>query len=264
MQVIDITHEISPQDVRAGGLALARSAQYLAPGVVLGVVDPTVGGTRRAIAVEVGSGSSVLVGPDNGLLAPAVAMVGGADRAVELTAERYHLEAPGPTFAGRDVFAPVAANLCLGVDLTEVGTLIDVASLTPAMVPVSRIEGTKIQAEVLWIDRYGNVQLNLGPDDITSLGDTIRLTIGGIGHNARKTFTYSDMQGEEIGVLLDSYGLVALSVNRGSAALALSCLEGDAVTLETVALETGATRDSSAKLSATQVPVQLQSTRMGS
>src|SRR4051812_25740095 len=121
VRVIDLTHEIEPHDIRGGGLALARSAQYLAPGIVLAVVDPGVGTPRRAIAIEVGEGQSFLVGPDNGLLAPAVAMVGGADRAVELTNDEYHLPAPGPTFAGRDIFAPVAAHLALGVPLEEFG-----------------------------------------------------------------------------------------------------------------------------------------------
>ncbi|MCY4164136.1 MAG: SAM-dependent chlorinase/fluorinase [bacterium] len=230
--VIDITHEISPQDVRAAGLALARSAQYLAAGVVLAVVDPGVGGNRRAVAVEVGGGSSVLVGPDNGLLAPAVAMVGGADRAVELTQAEYHLPAPGHTFAGRDVFAPVAAHLCLGVQLTQVGTPIDVASLTPAMMPVSRTEGNQIHAEVLWIDRYGNVQLNLDPTELQALGDIIAVTVADMSHNARRVDAYSQLQGQEIGLLVDSYGLVALSVNSGSAALALGCVEADAVVVE--------------------------------
>src|SRR5437868_6539817 len=131
--VIDLTHDIDPHDVRGGGLALARSAQYLVPGVVLAVVDPGVATTRRAIAVEVGDGQSVLVGPDNGLLAPAVAMVGGAGRAVVLNNNEYHLPAPGPTFAGRDVFAPVAAYLCTGVDLAELGELVDPISLMPGL-----------------------------------------------------------------------------------------------------------------------------------
>ena len=98
--VIDVTHEVPRHDVRAGGLTLARAAQYLAPGVVLAVVDPGVGTDRRAIAVEVGDGESVLVGPDNGLLAPAVAMVGGATRASSLTNPEHRLEAPGPPSTG--------------------------------------------------------------------------------------------------------------------------------------------------------------------
>lgn len=230
--VVDITHDISPHDVRAGGLALARSAQYLVPGVVVAVVDPGVGGSRRAVAVEVGDGTSVLIGPDNGLLAPAVAMVGGASRAAELTAEHYHLVSPGPTFAGRDVFAPVAAQLCLGADLEDLGTLIPVHSLTPGVVPVSRVDGDQIYAEVLWVDRFGNLQLNLDPAEIELLGAALRLTAGGIGRNARRVHSFSGLESGEIGVLVDSYGLVAIAVNRGSAALELSCVEGDSITVE--------------------------------
>ena len=103
--IVDVTHGIAPHDVRAGALALARSAQYLCPGVVLAVVDPGVGTDRKAVAVEVGGGISVLVGPDNGLLASAVAMVGGATRAVELKNTDYQLPRIGSTFDGRDVFA---------------------------------------------------------------------------------------------------------------------------------------------------------------
>ncbi|MEQ1787398.1 MAG: SAM-dependent chlorinase/fluorinase, partial [Acidimicrobiales bacterium] len=83
--VIDLSHEIPAYDVRAGSLTLGRAAQYLCPGVVLAIVDPGVGTERRAIAVEVGGGQSYLVGPDNGVLASAVAMSGGATAVVELT-----------------------------------------------------------------------------------------------------------------------------------------------------------------------------------
>src|SRR5436305_7194884 len=96
--VIDICHDIPAHDVRAGSLTLARAAQYLPAGVVLAVVDPGVGSARRAVAVEAGEGEAVFVGPDNGLLASAVAMASGARRAVELTNDEYHLPAPGPTF----------------------------------------------------------------------------------------------------------------------------------------------------------------------
>ena len=250
--VVDITHDIAPHDVRAGGLALARSAQYLVPGVVLAVVDPGVGGPRRAVAVEVGDGASVLVGPDNGLLAPAVAMVGGATRAVELTADHLHVASPGPTFAGRDVFAPVAAHLCAGTRLDEVGTDIPVHSLTPGVVPVSRTEGERIHAEVLWIDRFGNLQVNLDPAEIESLGDGVRLTVGDVGRNVRRVSTYGDLERGEMGVLVDSYGLVAVSVNRGSAALELSGVEGDAVTFEPA---------DSAPATPFHTPVQLQPRR---
>jgi S-adenosyl-L-methionine hydrolase (adenosine-forming) len=177
--VIDVTHAIEPHDVRGGGLALARSAQYLCPGVVLAVVDPGVGSNRRPVAIEVGDGASILVGPDNGLLAPAVAMVGGATAAVELTNSDYHLPAPGPTFAGRDIFAPVAANLCLGVPLSELGRTLDPGELVPGVLPISRVEGDALVAEVLWVDRFGNLQLNVDPGDIESYGPRVRLRFAG-------------------------------------------------------------------------------------
>src|SRR6478609_11205578 len=104
LQVIDITHDVPAFDVRAGALALVRAVQYIPDGVVLAVVDPGVGTDRRCVAVEVENG--YLVGPDNGLLAPAVAMLGGPRRVVELTSPEYQLPSPGPTFAGRDVMAP--------------------------------------------------------------------------------------------------------------------------------------------------------------
>ena len=183
--VLDLTHEIPPHDVRAGSLALVRAIQYLPSGVVVAVVDPGVGTQRRAIAVEVAGGEGVLVGPDNGLLAPAAAMAGGAERAVSLTDTSYHLAAPGATFAGRDVFAPVAAHLCNGVDLAELGEAVDPVTLLPQVVPVSREEGGELVGEVLWVDRFGNAQLNVGPEDVDGWGDQIQLRFGDTVRTAR-------------------------------------------------------------------------------
>jgi hypothetical protein len=230
--VIDICHEIAPHDVRAGGLTLARSAQYLAPGVVLAVVDPGVGTSRRPVAVEVGDGDSMLVGPDNGLLAPAVAMVGGATRAFVLDRAEYHLPSPGPTFAGRDVFAPVAAQLCLGVEPTELGTEVDPATLLPGVLPVTRVEDGVLAAEVLWVDRFGNVQLNVDPDELEGVGDRIRLRFGEQTRSARRVTAYDELRTGEVGLLVDSYGLVSIAVPRGSAAMVLRLGTGDAVGLD--------------------------------
>ena len=232
--VIDITHEIAPHDVRGGGLALARSTQYLVPGVVLAVVDPGVGTERRAVAVEVGDGQSVLVGPDNGLLAPAVAMVGGAGRAVSLTNADYQLPAPGPTFAGRDVFAPAAAHLCTGVDLAELGEAVDPASLMPGLLPVVREEGGRMIAEVLWVDRFGNAQLNIDPGDLAGWGDHIRLRIGDSSRVATVADTYDALGAGEVGLVVDSYGLVSVAVARASAADLLDAPAGTQVILEPV------------------------------
>lgn len=231
VRVVDLTHGIPRQDVRSGALALARSAQYLAPGVVVAVVDPGVGTGRRAVAVEVGDGASVLVGPDNGLLAPAVALVGGATAAVELTNPDYQLPAPGATFDGRDVFAPVAAHLCTGVPLAEVGEPIDPATMVPLVVPVTReIEGG-LEAAVLWVDGYGNVQLNVDPADLASYGEQVAVHVGGRTLAARRAVAYGDLAPGGVGLVVDSYGLMSLSVDHGSAAEELGLRAGDAVVL---------------------------------
>jgi S-adenosylmethionine hydrolase len=231
--VIDVTHEVPPHDTRAGSLALARSVQYLAPGVVLAVVDPGVGTARRAIAVEVGEdGEGVFVGPDNGLLAGAVAMTGGATRAVELSNGEYHLEAPAPTFAGRDIFAPAAAHLANGVELTEFGELIDPLGLMPGIVPLSRDEDGGVAAEVLWIDRFGNVQLNVDPGDIAGWGDRVALQWANQRRVAKRAMTYDDLGPGDIGLVVDSYGLVSIAIDRGSAAEQLNLHPSEAVRLE--------------------------------
>lgn len=229
--VIDLTHDIAPYDVRAAGLLLARSAPWLCPGVVLAVVDPGVGTERRAIAVEVGDGASVLVGPDNGLLAPAVAMCGGATRAVELADDEYHLESPGPTFAGRDVFAPAAAHLCTGVDLAELGPAVDPITLFPGVLPVTREEDGGLVAEVLWVDRFGNAQLNVDPDEIDGWGDRLHVRVGSTVRTAARVRAFAELGTGEIGVLVDADGLVALVADRHAAADELGITTGDAVTL---------------------------------
>ena len=230
--VVDVTHGVPPHDVRAGSLALVRSVQYLAPGVVLAVVDPGVGTDRRAVAVEVGEGEAVFVGPDNGVMAAAVAMVGGSSRAVELTNEAYQLAAPGPTFAGRDVFAPAAAHLCNGVDLAELGEPVDPVSLRPGILPLSRQEDDKLVGEVLWVDRFGNVQLNVGPDEIDALGERVTIRWGADqARTARRAPTYGALKTGEVGLVVDSYGLLSVALDRRSAADELRLRPGDAVTL---------------------------------
>lgn len=218
VRVIDINHNVPPFDIRSGGLTLARASQYMAPGVVLAVVDPGVGSPRRGVAVEVGDGQAVFVGPDNGVLAPAVAMVGGATRAVELNKSEYHLEAPGPLFAGRDIFAPVAARLCEGIPLEEVGTLIDPVSLLPGIFPISDIKDGEIHGEVLWVDRYGNAQLNIDPESVAALGDVVEIEVDGRTRSATIVHHFTELGPGAIGIATDSYGFASLVTVQGSAA----------------------------------------------
>ena len=237
-RITDLTHGIAPFDVRAGSLALVRSIGYVPEGVVVAVVDPGVGTERRAVAIEVGEGAGVLVGPDNGLLAPAVALAGGAGRAVVLDNPTFHLETPGATFAGRDVFAPVAAHLCNGVDLSELGSAVDPAALMPGTIPLPRHEGDEVIAEVLWVDRFGNCQINVGSEELPSswgavltlrLDDPTSVT-GSVRRSVRRCSTFGEIGGG-IGLVADSHGLLAVCLDRASAAAELGIGEGDQVVL---------------------------------
>ena len=250
VKVIDVTHGIPHFDIRSGGLALARSAQYLSPGVVLAVVDPGVGTQRRAVAVEVGGGESVLVGPDNGLLAPTVALVGGADRAVSLTEINYQLPAPGPTFAGRDIFGPAAAHIASGVDLSELGDEVEVSSLIPGLMPITSKENDGLHAEVLWVDQYGNAQINLDPTELEIKENEINhfeIKTAGLSRIAKKVETFEELGGGELGLTIDSYGLVALVIGRGSAAEEMKINTGNQVIIS-----------SAENFSAQSVPVVLK------
>lgn len=233
--VVDLTHEIPPFDVRAGSLALARAIPYVPSGVVLAVVDPGVGTSRRALAIEVAGGEGVFVGPDNGLLAPAIAMAGGAERCVSLTDERYHLPSPSATSAGRDVYASVAAHLCNGVDLAELGEAVDPDVLMPGVVPLPRDEAGVVVCEVLWVDRFGNCQLNVGPDEVAHLGDPVRVSAGDPADPtvrvAARVRAYADAGVGAVGLMADGSGMVSLVLDRRSAADELRIAAGDQVTL---------------------------------
>lgn len=233
VRVVDITHDVAPFDVRAGALALVRAVQYLPEGIVLAVVDPGVATERRCIAVEVGGG--VLVGPDNGLLTPAVAMLGGPLQVVSLTNVEYQLAAPGPTFAGRDVMAPAAAHLANGVAITELGDVVEASALQPGILPVPEEHDGAWHCDVLWIDRFGNCQLNLDPDELAAHGvgpgTTVEIRVGEQVRRARWVRAFADARPSELVLLVDSYGLFALALDRRSAADELAVRAGAAVTL---------------------------------
>jgi len=226
-RVIDLTHDVPRGNVRAGALALLRAVQYLPDGVVLAVVDPGVGTGRRAIAVA--TSRAFFVGPDNGLLAPAVAMVGGADRFVSLESAAYRLPGAGSTFDGRDVFAPAAAVLASGeADLADLGPEVDPGSVTPLLLPlVSHGEGW-VSGEVWWIDNYGNAQTNVSPEDLELAGmrpgSPVVLRAGATEHAVEWTTGYGT--GSAPIVHCDSHGLMAIAVPRGRADEALHLSEG--------------------------------------
>lgn len=220
-RVIDVGHDFAPGDVRGAAFALMRAIQYLPEGVALAVVDPGVGTDRRAIAARTSWG--LFVGPDNGLLAPAVAIVGGADLIVSIEDPRFRLPAEGETFHGRDVFGPAAAVLASGeASIEDMGPVVDPRSVTPMVVPlVESDEFGGIRGEVLWIDRFGNAQTNVSPADLASLrlapGDEVSMVIAEADHALRWCTAYADVAPGEGLLHTDSYGQIAIAVHAGRA-----------------------------------------------
>jgi len=235
VRIIDLTHGITRGDVHGGAMALTRAIQFMPDGVILAVVDPGVGTGRKAVAVRTPVG--YFVGPDNGLLAPAVAMVGGADLAVAIEDEAFILPSPGATFHGRDVFAPAAAVLASGeASIEDLGPLLSPETLTPLLIPLSERTGdSSIKATVLWVDSFGNVQLNVGPKDLNDLGLSVGddVSLGREMSEYRVTWgnTYGDAEDGEPIIHVDSHGQIALAVRSGRAADDFDVAVGDGLVI---------------------------------
>jgi S-adenosyl-L-methionine hydrolase (adenosine-forming) len=233
--LVHLTHDVDPYDVRQGSLALARAIGYVAEGVVVASVDPAT--DRALIAVEIGQGAGILLGPDNGLLAPAVALAGGAERAVLLSNDELHLASPGGVMAIRDVLLPVAAHLCNGVAFDELGDAVDVEGLLPGVIPIARVEDGVVLAEVLYVDRYGNAQLNVSSEELDALGDVISVGLGDARRTARRAPSVIGLGEADLALVPDPYGLVALALCRRHAALELAIDVGSAVHLRSLSDE---------------------------
>jgi len=235
VRVIDITHQIPPQRVRRGAAVLAQTVPWLPPAVHLAVVDPGVGTARRAVAVRAGSAEqeSFLVGPDNGLLSWAWTALGGARAAVALESPAHRLPVVSATFHGRDVFAPAAAHLASGVPLDELGPPVDPATLVRLPAPSSVVRPGAVEAEIVSIDGFGNVQLAATPEQLARaglrLGDAIVVRARGSTFPARTGRTFADVAPGDLVVVADSAGYSALAVNGGSAAVVLSVRDTDTV-----------------------------------
>jgi S-adenosylmethionine hydrolase len=220
-RVVHLGHGVPPQDVRTGARRLARALPFLPAGVHLAVVDPGVGGPRRALALR--AGERLLVGPDNGLLLDAADRFGGASEAVDVSASPWRTEPVSATFHGRDVFAPVAARLACGARLGDAGEPVDPAGLVRLEPLAPRREGAAVIVHVVEIDGFGNVMLDA--DELPE-----RLTLRGAPLARGRTF--ADVAPGELLLYVDSGGSLALAVNGGSAAAALGVRGGDELRLE--------------------------------
>ena len=233
VDLIDITHLVQPGDVRRGAAVLAQTVGYLPPAVHVGVVDPGVGTSRRAIAVQ--AGHSILVGPDNGLLSWAISALGGASRVFHLTNGELWLHPVSATFHGRDIFMPVAAHLAAGTDLAETGAEIDPADLVALPAPTSRVLDGEAEGEVMSVDRFGNVQLSIPAGDVGMLGIGVGTPLVVRAGRRQLTIPFTDtfaaVAPGEIVAFTDSAGLISLAVNAGDAAQELGLPPGAHVRL---------------------------------
>jgi S-adenosylmethionine hydrolase len=227
-RVIDITHGVPRHDIRAGALILRAALPYTPVGVHLAVVDPDVGAGRRAIAVRIADGR-LMVGPDNGLLWLAAQDGGGVTEAVEIGSSPWRLEPVSATFHGRDIFAPVAGWLAAGEDLAEAGRPYDPAQLVRLDLPQSRVEDGVLVTHAVYVDRFGNVQLDATHDDLQDAGLKLGHAVLVGAHAARYLRTFADARGGELLVYEDSSRMLALAISQGSAAARLGVAAGDEV-----------------------------------
>ncbi|MDQ2725375.1 MAG: SAM-dependent chlorinase/fluorinase [Actinomycetota bacterium] len=238
-RVVDLAHRVPAHDVAAAARVLVRASPWLSD-VVLALVDPGAGTSGRAVVVEavdgVGTPSVVFVGPDNGLLPPAVAAIGAFGRVVEIAREGRTAAGPsggGPTFDGRNVLAVAAAHLCNGVDLGELGDRIDpdgLVTLREARATAGKDGGWA--GHVQWIDHFGNVELDVAGPAVAGWATDVEVTFPAVpAVLAVIVAAYDEIPGGRIGLLVDSEGWVSLAANRCSAAAALGVEAGDPVTL---------------------------------
>ena len=229
VEIIDITHGIAPQAVLQGALTLANTLPFMPEGVHLAVVDPGVGGARRALALRDGQGR-IYVGPDNGLLIPAAEKLGGIIEAHELASPKYALESVSRTFHGRDLFSPAAAHLALGVPLSELGPPIDPDALARLDIPQPDVGTTRIHSIVLSIDRFGNIGLNLDRSHLDEAGvvpgTRVELLVGAERYYAVAARTFADARPGDIILYEDAYRNISIAINGGNAADMFGVKEG--------------------------------------
>ncbi|MDQ3935612.1 MAG: SAM-dependent chlorinase/fluorinase [Actinomycetota bacterium] len=228
--IVDVTHGITRHGVRHGALVLAASLPYMPVGVHVAVVDPQVGTERRAVALRCVDGR-LLVGPDNGVLSLAWERAGGVDEAVDISRSPHRLEPVSATFHGRDVFAPVAAHLASGAELSDAGDPLDPEQLVRLALPEPRLAADSAAAHALVIDGFGNVALDLRHEHLRGMGLTIgsRVSVEAGVRRREAVFvrTFADVAPGALLIYEDAWGYVALAVNRGDASAELELSPDD-------------------------------------
>ncbi len=230
-RVLDVTHGIARHDVREGALVLRRALGYMPAGVHLAVVDPGVGGPRRALALRCAERERLLVGPDNGLLMAAAERFGGVVEAAEVSRSPLRLEPLSTSFHGRDVFAPVAAHLAAGSPLAAAGEPLDPGELVTLELPSAHVRDGRLVAHVLHADRYGNVVLDAEHEAVARSGLRLGRAVTVNGTPALYASTFADVPAGALLLYEDGYRALSLAVNRGSALAALGLTRDGEVTI---------------------------------
>jgi len=229
LNVIDLTHGIPPQNIAAARFSLMSAYPYFPDGTVhVVVVDPGVGGQRRAIAIQLPTG--MLVGPDNGVLSGVLAQVPPEVfprvKAVQLTNSTYwRSPQPSSTFHGRDIFAPVGAFLAKGVPFDHLGAPIEPDSLVNLPLPPVVAEGDRLQGCIQHSDQFGNLITNIPASSIKTRNWQVQAGEQLIS----RCPTYGDRAAGDLVALIGSHGWVEVAVNGGSARAALGLETGDSV-----------------------------------
>jgi S-adenosylmethionine hydrolase len=230
VRIIDLTHGIPPQDLTAAALVLRHSVAFFPRGTIhVAVVDPGVGTFRRPVLAE--SEGHFFIGPDNGIISFAIEDK-ETSHIIHLCNDRYHLKPTSATFHGRDIFAPVAAHLSLGTPLKNFGTKVE--SLERLDWPVVVKTSDSIQGRVVYVDHFGNLITNIDAKDLEGLKSKIftifmgQLNLHGLSPN------YSSEDNNGYAALINSWGLLEISLFKGNAQLSCGAKVGDRIDIKGV------------------------------
>ena len=231
-QVVDLTHAIPPQDIHEAALSVHSAHRYFPEDTIHAiVVDPGVGSNRRAVVCQ--TDRAFFVCPDNGILTYLLHEIenagGQSINAVEIQNSAYYLPEVSNTFHGRDIFAPVAAHLSLGVPPANIGPPVE--GLVKFPIPTPQVSGNTIIGQIVKIDRFGNAITNISESVLARIGSTYEIRVGSTRlMRINRAYTESGI-GKPLAII-GSFGLLEIAINGGSAEVSLGLKWGDVVEIQ--------------------------------